>query len=279
MRILIIGGGVIGGALTAAWRGLDGLQLLTLVDRHPARHTAHAKVVVKPELSAVANVAVHDVVVLAVRPKDVGAVCAALKPQLGAGQLVISVAAGLNLAWYETAFAGHDKGAAQPVMIAMPNLALQVGCSVTSLMAGRGASAAHKSLAHDLFSAAGSVVHLPADTLLPVATALASSGPAYVYALLQAMVQAAGEHEMPADIAAQLVRGMVQGAAELLAANPNKSLPDFISEIAVAGGTTEAGMKVLTNNNAALNLMRNVVDATAERSHDLMVQFAAQDSK
>lgn len=123
------------------------------------------------------NVMSANVVILAVKPKDVQSVLQDWGEKFQKGQLIISVVAGIQLSDIEN-FVGHGVS----VIRAMPNTSATVGCSATAISAGTWATGQELEIAKQIFSTVGTVITVDED-LLDAVTGLSGSGPAYVYYL------------------------------------------------------------------------------------------------
>ncbi|MGX2960329.1 pyrroline-5-carboxylate reductase [Peribacillus sp. JNUCC 23] len=181
-----------------------------------------------------------DVVLLAVKPKDVLAALTAARPYLTENMLLISVAAGVNLASLEEII--ETKMA---IVRAMPNTSAAVGLSATALSANSLAGNAQLQIAIELFKSIGTV-SVVEENKLDAVTGLSGSGPAYIYYVVEAMEKSAQEIGLDPVTAKQLIIQTIQGAAEMLNQSP-KTPATLRKEVTSPGGTTEAGLKVLEN--------------------------------
>lgn len=148
-------------------------------------------------------------VILAVKPKDVGAVLSEISPAAG-DRLVVSIAAGIS-----TAFLEGGLGDASVVVRAMPNVASQVGEGITAICAGLRAGAEQLLAARELLESVGPVV-VVAETYIDAVTAVSGSGPAYFALFAEAMVDAGVTVGLSRDVTAQLVAQTMRGTAALL---------------------------------------------------------------
>jgi pyrroline-5-carboxylate reductase len=178
-----------------------------------------------------------EVVILAVKPADMPGVLREIAPLAGPGHLVVSVAAGVPL----EAIEGHL--ARVPVVRAMPNTSTAVGASATAICPGRWAGDGHLDAAREVFEAVGRVVVVP-EALFDVVTGLSGSGPAYVYLLAEAMLDAGLRAGLPRDVARALVSQTVLGAGKMLA-ETGEDPAALRSRVTSPGGTTMAGIQAL----------------------------------
>ncbi len=153
-----------------------------------------------------------DLCVLAVKPQVLRAVCDALAPALNAGRpLIVSVAAGIPVAHIER-WLGTDIA----IVRAMPNTPALLGASATALFGNARVSPAQRQQATRLFEAVGIARWIENENLMDTVTAVSGSGPAYVFALVEAMQAAAVAQGLPADIARDLIAQTILGAGRML---------------------------------------------------------------
>lgn len=208
-----------------------------------------------------------QIVVLAVKPKDVAEAMTAWGSSLRSGQhVLLSVVAGISTHHLE----GFVR-AEIPIVRAMPNTSCTVGRSATGLAAGRWARPAHVKLAEQLFQSVGTVVTLDEEQLDAV-TGLSGSGPAYVYYLVEAMEQAGIDAGLRPETARQLTVQTLIGAAEMLA-QTNEEPALLREKITSPGGTTFAGLEVLRAHDFSRAVQAAVLSAR-DRAKQLGEQLA-----
>ena len=182
-----------------------------------------------------AAVAGADVVLLAVKPQMLAEVVADLSPRVRAEQTVISIAAGITTAALEALL---PEGVA--VVRVMPNTPALVEEGMSLLAGGRHASAQAVGLARELLSAVGEVVELPEDQV-DAATAISGSGPAYVFLLAEAMVEAGVHLGLSRELSTTLVGQTLRGSATLV--RDSGDHPAVLREAVTSpGGTTAAAL-------------------------------------
>jgi pyrroline-5-carboxylate reductase len=216
-----------------------------------------------------AALAQADIVVLAVKPQDMGQVLAPLSAPLRARKpVVLSIAAGIRVAdlqrWCGTAIA---------IVRAMPNRPALVGAGATGLFADADVPAAARALAERVMRSCGSVVWVPREELIDAVTALSGSGPAYFFLLAEAMAQAGVELGLTADAAQQLAIATLHGAG-LMAAQSDGDLAKLRAEVTSKGGTTAAALQVFDDAGVRVIVARALA-AAAERGRTLAAQFGA----
>ncbi len=198
-------------------------------------------------------------VVAATKPGDV---VAALADAHRAGtRRVLSIAAGVSTASLEAAV-----GAGTPVVRAMPNTPALVGEGASAICAGRAASDADLAWAEGLLAAVGVVVRVP-EKLMDAVTGLSGSGPAYVFLVAEAMIDAGVLAGLPRDTAEVLVRQTLLGSARLLA-DSDDGPQALRAAVTSPGGTTAAGLRTLEER-AVRAAFLDAVAAAAARSAEL----------
>ncbi|MFM9994223.1 MAG: pyrroline-5-carboxylate reductase [Phycisphaerales bacterium] len=178
-------------------------------------------------------------VLLAVKPQSFAEVAAALGPGLGpARRVVVSLMAGVPTAKVRAALG--DQAA---VVRLMPNLPARVGKSTTAVALGAGAQEGDDRFAVELFTAIGRTVPV-AEPLMDAFTAVAGSGPAYLFYLAEAMTKAAVGVGFDRDTAQWIVRSTLAGAAALM--DGTDQSPELLrAAVTSKGGTTAAAVAVL----------------------------------
>jgi pyrroline-5-carboxylate reductase len=218
--------------------------------------------------------AVEDasLVVIAVKPQDVGAVLAPLAGVLQKNRaLVLSVAAGIRTASLE-----RWCGESVLVVRAMPNRPALVGAGATALFAGDGVQGSERKRAENVMSAAGDVVWVDDEDLLDVVTALSGSGPAYFFLLAEAMMKAATKLGLKEDAARRLAIGTLHGAG-LMAQQSDGDLARLRAEVTSKGGTTEAALHAFEADGFERVVARALAAAT-KRSRELAEQFGGTEA-
>lgn len=179
-----------------------------------------------------------DIIIFAIKPKDVTETIAKIKEYTTKKQLIISVLAGVSTTCISQLL-GHES----PIIRTMPNTSAAVGQSITAIASGKFATHTHLSLSETLFKAIGEVVIVEEEKLDAI-TGLSGSGPAYIYYLIEAMEIGAMEIGLDEQLAKQLIAQVLIGAAERIKST-NLSSQTLYKQVMSPGGTTEAGFKVL----------------------------------
>ncbi|GAA0435091.1 pyrroline-5-carboxylate reductase ProI [Lentibacillus halophilus] len=211
------------------------------------------------------TVADAHIVLLAVKPYDMEAAIDSIRDHLDTGQLLISIAAGVS-----TETISQMLGRDIPVIRAMPNTSAAAGASATAITRGKFATEDHLATALELFSTLGTATEVAEEDMHTV-TAIAGSGPAYVYYLVESMEAAAIEAGLNKQTAQELLIQTIAGAAEMLRSSgedPSKLRENVTSP----GGTTQAGLEALDQGHFREAVM-NCVTSARERSIELGKTF------
>lgn len=257
--ILLLGAGRMGGALISGWRRADAFSLSDLILREPhpdARISALEGVTLNPPIEALKAA---KTVLLAVKPQVWRAVAAEVADHLAPDAVIVSIAAGVASADISAAFGGRR------VARVMPTTAVAIGKGTASIFAADPEAAAR---ARALFGPVASVVDLDDETLMHAATAVSGSGPAYLYAFVEALEAAGVRAGLSAEASATLARSTVIGASALLADSGDEPA-ELRRQVTSPGGTTQAALEVLIGQDALGALMADAVAAAVRRSKEL----------
>jgi pyrroline-5-carboxylate reductase len=262
-RVALLGGGkmgaaLLGGLLDGGWDA-DELSIAEIDgERRVALEQQFPKIRVVP--SAAWAVADADVVVVAVKPGDVAATLETALPALGQATLVVSIAAGVTIATLEALVPDR------PVVRAMPNTPALVGAGASAIAGGSLAGAEHLDLAERLLGAVGIVVRV-GEPALDAVTGLSGSGPAYVFLVAEAMIEAGVLVGLTRDVATTLVTQTLLGSATLLAREDDG--PEALrAAVTSPGGTTAAGLRELEAHGLRAAIL-DAVNAATVRSREL----------
>lgn len=263
--LVLMGAGKMGGAMLQGWLGaginpagltvLDpnaGADLGALAAAHGFR--------LNPPLS---EVKAPEVLVLGIKPQTLDAAAAALAQLAGPQTLVISILAGKTMANLAVR-APH----ARAFVRAMPNLPASVQRGVTGVAASRDVSDTQKAVTTALLSGIGAVEWVPGEDYIDAVTAVSGSGPAYVFHMVECLTEAGIAAGLPADVAARLARGTIEGAGELLHQSPLDP-GNLRQNVTSPGGTTAAALDVLMADNGLKPLMVRAVAAAKLRAEEL----------
>ncbi|MFI8645434.1 pyrroline-5-carboxylate reductase [Pseudomonas iridis] len=266
-RIAFIGAGNMAASLIGGLRA-KGLEAAHIRASDPGEET-RAKVSAEHGIETFADNAQAiegvDVVVLAVKPQAMKAVCEAIRPSLKPDQLVVSIAAGITCASM-TAWLG-----AQPIVRCMPNTPALLRQGVSGLYATRDVTAEQRQQAEELLSAVGIALWLNEEQQLDAVTAVSGSGPAYFFLLIEAMTAAGVKLGLPKETAEQLTLQTALGAAHMAAAS-DVDAAELRRRVTSPAGTTEAAIKSFQAGGFEA-LVEKALGAAAHRSAEMAEQL------
>ena len=262
--LLIIGCGNMAGAMLDGWlAGGIAAERFTVLDPHAKERRANVR-----WLDALPGQEHFDAVLVGIKPQGLADLAPQVAPLAREGTIVLSILAGVELAVLEE----HFPNAAGWVRI-MPNLAAALGKSPLALASGRLDPAAQNAVAA-LLDPLGTPEWFEEGDFDAV-TALAGSGPAFVYRFIDALAQAGAELGLPADKAARLALATVEGAAALASASPHDP-GELARRVASPGGVTQAGLDALDEGDALGRLIGRTLRAARDRSARMAAQARAR---
>jgi pyrroline-5-carboxylate reductase len=262
--IAILGTGKMGeallsGLLEAGYPAAD----VAAVTRRPERAAELRDRYGVPTPSATEAAKVADTLVLAVKPQDMGTLLDEIAAFVPATEdrLVISVAAGIT-----TAFIGQRLNGDVPVVRVMSNTPIMVDQAMSVISKGPHATEEHLRRAEKLLSPVGKVLRIP-ESQQDAATALSGSGPAYLYFLVEAMVDAGILLGVPRATALEMVTQAVYGAATML--RKTGEHPVILREAVTSpAGTTISAIRELENHGVRAAFLA-AIESARDRSREL----------
>ena len=261
--VMLVGAGKMGVALARGWldAGLPPGNLL-LIEPSPGEAARELAEDYGLAISAEAAGLQPNVLVLAVKPQIIDTVMEGLQPVVGPQTVVLSIAAGIDMARLSRGL-GTTR-----VVRTMPNTPAQIGKGITGAVAGGEVSAQDRAAVDALLAAAGQVVWFDVEGDLDAVTALSGSGPAYVFNLVEALATAGEQQGLSAKVAMQLARQTVIGSAALMEADPQPASV-LRQNVTSPNGTTAAGLAVLMAEDGLGPLIDKTVAAARQRSEEL----------
>ena len=206
-----------------------------------------------------------DLIVLAVKPQIMKAVCLDLAPHLAPNQVIISIAAGISCASLEN-WLGE-----RAVVRCMPNTPALLRQGVSGLFANTRVSAAQKAQAEQVLSAVGLALWLDNEAQIDAVTAVSGSGPAYFFLLIEAMTDAGVKLGLPREVAKQLAEQTALGAAHM-AVGSDVDAAELRRRVTSPAGTTEAAIKSFQADGFAASVDK-ALSAAAHRSAEMAEQL------
>ena len=272
-RVLMVGAGKMGGALIESWLKKQTTQPSDIVLVEPnvtrAKYFRDTYTLYTFETPEAINTGLGEATILfAVKPQVMDEVVPLYKPLIQPGRLVLSIAAGTPISYFE-----HQLGANTAVVRAMPNTPASIGHGITVLCANTHVSAEQRARCEILFERDRpelAALALVPDALMDAVTAVSGSGPAYVFLLIEALAQAGISAGLAADLANRLALTTVAGAGAL--AEQTEDSPTVLRQnVTSPGGTTAAALEVLMADDGLQQLMARAVTAAKERGRELAI--------
>ena len=212
-----------------------------------------------------------DVLILAVKPKDMPSLVESIEGHTRTGALVITLAAGVRTTFVEQRLSGQVH-----VVRMMPNLACGVGEGATAFSLGATATDADAVQVEELMGSLGRVTKVE-EKHLDAVTGLSGSGPGFMAALAQAMIEGGVRSGLPKDVAFKLALQTMKGTAELLLSDGID--PEKLYEmVATPGGTTAAGWGVMAGRGVPQAVSDGIV-AASNRAAELAEETARAHGK
>ena len=253
-----VGCGNMGSAMLAGWlaSGVDPAHVTVV---RPSGRPVAAGVRV---LTDFPEDEVPAIVLLAMKPHQLGEVAPVLAPILDPATKLVSILAGVERASLRVRFP-----VPATLVRAMPNLPVALGKGVIGLFGDTADLTARAELI-GLMAALGHAEWFEEEQTFDLVTPLAGSGPAFVYRFIQAMAEGAALLGMPPDQARRLAIATVEGAAGL-ADHEGAGLAELAARVTSPGGTTQAGLEVLDDGGLLADLVARTLEAAHRRGREL----------
>jgi pyrroline-5-carboxylate reductase len=262
MTVAIFGAGVMGETLLAGWlRAGRRAEDVVVTERRPERAVELRERYGVEVLDNVAAAKAAGSLVLVVKPQDMGGLLDELAPHVAPGQLVVSLAAGIT-----TAFIERRLPDGVPVVRVMPNTPALVDEGMAAISPGSHCDEPHLVDAEELLRATGKVVRLP-EHQLDAVTAVSGSGPAYVFYVVEAMIEAGVHLGLTRSVATELVVQTVVGSAKLLRETGDHPVV-LREQVTSPGGTTAAALRQLEDHKVRAAFL-SAIEAARDRSRAL----------
>ncbi|MBA3989956.1 MAG: pyrroline-5-carboxylate reductase [Propionibacteriales bacterium] len=262
MSVAILGAGVMGGTVVSGLlRAGRAPGTLLISERRPDRAGELRERYGVEVVSNVEAATRAATLVLVVKPQDMPDLLDEIAPVVRPDQLVVSLAAGITTAFVE---ARLPDGVA--VVRVMPNTPALVDEGMAAISAGAHCDEAHLVEAEDLLRATGKVLRVP-ERQQDAVTAISGSGPAYLFFVVEAMIEAGVHLGLPRSTATELVVQTMVGSAMLL--RETGEHPTVLRErVTSPGGTTAAAIRELEDHKVRAAFM-TALDSAARRSREL----------
>ncbi|MCX8505198.1 MAG: pyrroline-5-carboxylate reductase [Alphaproteobacteria bacterium] len=285
-HIILVGSGKMGGGILRGWLRQNDFPIdqifviepqagelaAALAMEHAGRHNYH----IAPDLASIEELigtlaaGALKAIIFAIKPQVFPQILP-LYRELAARHhpILISIAAGQTLQNIAQYFPD------QAIIRTMPNLPASIGRGVSVAVANAAVSDVQKNLADRLMAACGASLWIDDEAKIDAVTAVSGSGPAYVFYLTEILAEAAQEQGLDGDLAHELARKTVMGAAALLEQS-TESAATLRQNVTSPGGTTAAALQILMSDTAAPNAksgfapqFKAAIAAAAARSREL----------
>ncbi len=207
-----------------------------------------------------------DILVLAAKPKDMPALVDAIAGHVKKDGLVITLAAGVRTAFIERVLRGRGR-----VVRIMPNLACAVGEGASAFALGKTATDHDALVVEEMFGALGRVT-IVEEPMLDAVTGLSGSGPGFIAALANSMIEGGVRSGLPREVATKLALQTMKGTAELLLLDRLEPMALY-QMVATPNGTTMAGWTVMENRKVPEAIADGIV-AASKRAAELAEETA-----
>ncbi len=184
-----------------------------------------------------------------------------IAPVIRAEQLILSVLAGIT-----TRAIQHLLGSPNPIVRAMPNIPVVVDAGATAIAAGQMVEPRHMEVARQIFGAVGKVVEVR-ESQMDAVTGLSGSGPAYIYMVIEALIDGGVKMGLSRDVSTELAVQTVLGAARLMQES-GKHPAMLKDEVTTPGGTAIAAIHELEEHGLR-NMLISAVETATRRSAEL----------
>ena len=265
VKVLLVGCGKMGEALATGWldRGIDSADI-TVVE--PVKKSARNLVLKGVRYFTAPDQLPGDilpaVVIFAIKPQVMDHIVP-FYARFSKSTVFMSIAAGRTLSYFEKLL-GNEAS----IVRVMPNTPASVQKGISCAICNTNVSASQKAICNDLMRAVGELYWLDIESQIDAVTAVSGSGPAYVFLLAECLAKVGQNLGLPKPLAERLGRVTIYGSGELL----HQSQEDLVTlrkNVTSPGGTTEAALNTLMNENAFENLIDEAVSRAAERSKEL----------
>jgi pyrroline-5-carboxylate reductase len=271
MRVAIVGAGVMAEAMITGLLADRAVTPAQLVASHPRRDRRellagrHGISVVARNAEAVADA---EIVVLAVKPQMLGRVMREIAPALTPEQVVLSIVAGATLRTLAT-------GLAHPAVVrSMPNTPAQIRRGISVWAAAEACTAPQRDLARRVLRALGTEHEVEDEEFVAMATALSGTGPTYLFAVMEALIDAGVHTGFPRELAHDLVVATLVGSAEY-AARSDLHPAQLRNAVTSPGGTSAAAIYELEKGRLR-TVLSDAVWAAYRRTQELGARLEEQ---
>lgn len=203
-----------------------------------------------------------DTIILSIKPQDMASVCSEVRTAMTKDKLVLSIAAGIDFARLRKML-----GAKPRIIRVMPNLPALIDQGISAIYCGPRMPERYRRFAHQIFQAVGQTVDVREERLMDVITGLSGTGPAYFFAMMEALQNAGKKLGLTGQMSSLLTLKTAIGAAEMILGSTNTPR-ELRRRVTSKKGTTWAAMKLLKRRKF-WKTMEDAVRAATKRARQL----------
>ncbi len=260
-NVLLVGCGKMGGALLRRWQELGLYKYICIIEPSPIAVLAAKQV---PDFKSIPEGFKPSVIVMAEKPQVLGDVTAQYKDFAAKGALLLSIAAGKPISFFE-----KELGKKSAIVRAMPNTPAAIGEGITVACANASVTDTQKTQATALLAAVGEVLWVKEEKLLNPVTALSGSGPAYVFLMIEVLTEAGKKIGLEPQMAEKLARQTVIGSAALAKESADIPASKLRENVTSPAGTTAAALSVLMGKPGMQEVFDKALKAATKRAEEL----------
>ncbi len=257
-NVLMFGCGNMGQALLSGWSRTDKTSF-TVID--PAKPDLGDMATVKETAEGLEDTE-FDIAIIAVKPQLIPVVMEASGELIRSAGMILSIAAGVSVSTLEKQIGE------KAIVRMMPNMPASVGAGLSGLYANHKVEDEQKALISTLAAQNGELIWLDEEDKIDRFTAVAGSGPGYVFEFLRLFTLAALAQGFTEDEARKLAVGTVRGTAEMALQNP-QTLENLRNSVTSKNGTTQAGLEQFMRDGTLETLLQDTVTAAYNRAVEL----------
>jgi len=262
-KIGFIGAGSMGSALIRSIleKRLVSSKNLWVCDKIPEKLSSFSEIGINTSVKIKPMIRGVDIIFIAVKPQGISEVLENLKNKIRSSQLIVSIVAGIT-----TSYIRQKLSLEIPVVRVMPNAPALMGEGISAISPSRGTNIENIEIVKEILGAAGEIIEVP-EELQDAVTGLSGSGPAYIYTLLEGLVEGGIKVGLSKEVASRLAIQTTLGAAKM-AKESGISLDELRRAVVSPGGTTSEGLRVLEKGGFKSCLAQAVIRGT-ERAREL----------
>lgn len=209
-----------------------------------------------------------DIVVLAMKPKDAGSGIGGIASLLSDTQLIVSVLAGVSISTIESILGGPHR-----IVRTMPNTSSTIGVGATGVSFSASVDMSNRQIGLHLFRSVGIAVEVD-ESLLEIVTGVSGSGPAYIYYMMEAMIEAGVRGGLTPETSRQLTIQTILGAGEMVRST-GEDPAELRRKVTSPNGATQAAIETLDAHNFTDGVIK-AVTRSADRSQEMGAEIAAK---